>query len=119
MYAYITSNSPVKVFTISDHFVNDLRSIPGQTLSQAYFDSSEINNDRLVIAYNDEPPNKKSNSRKGHLKGVVVADERSGFWMVHSVPLYPNISSKLLTKFRFFIVLHLFIFSIIFPSFNK
>lgn len=47
---------------------------------------------RLVIAYNDEPPNKKGNPRKGHTKGLVVADERAGFWLVHSVPLFPNIT---------------------------
>lgn len=73
----------------------------GQTLSQAYFSDNDVHDDRLLVAYNDEPPNQKSNSRKGHLKGVVVADKRSGFWLVHSVPLYPNITCE------YFVVIYL------------
>lgn len=72
--------------------LNDSESTAGQTITQAYFDSNQTDGDRLMIAYNDEPPNKKGEPKYGHLKGVVVADKRSGFWLVHSVPLYPNIS---------------------------
>lgn len=75
--------------------MSDLKSTAGQTLAQAYFDRKNGTEDRLLIAYNDEPPNQKSNERRGHLKGVVVANAKSGFWLIHSVPLYPNISSKL------------------------
>lgn len=46
----------------------------------------------MVIAYNDEPPNRKGNPKKGHTKGIVVADEYTGFWLIHSVPLFPNIT---------------------------
>lgn len=66
----------------------------GQTLAQAYYDRTNDVQDRLLIAYNDEPPIGHSNDRKGHTKGVLVADAKSGFWLVHSVPLYPNITSK-------------------------
>lgn len=94
MYLFISSNSPETNWTLSGHTLNDLDSFAGQTLSQAYYDLDVVNHTRLLIAYNDEPPNRKSNSNKGHLKGVIVADERSGFWLIHSVPLYPNISSE-------------------------
>lgn len=67
-------------------------SIPGFTITQAYFNMSALRSERLVIGYNDEPPNKQSNSKKGHLKGLLVADESSGFWLIHSVPLFPNIT---------------------------
>lgn len=66
----------------------------GQTLAQAFYDSSNDVQDRLLIAYNDEPPIGTTNNNKGHTKGVLVADAKSGFWLVHSVPLYPNISSE-------------------------
>lgn len=79
---------------MSNRTLNDPQSFAGQTLSQAYYDSDVMNQSRILIAYNDEPPNSKSNPNKGHLKGVVVADDKSGFWLIHSVPLYPNISSK-------------------------
>lgn len=94
MYAYITANAATEFWTVSELTVDDLNSIPGRTVSQAYFDPSETP-DRLLVAYNDEPPNKKQSSNKGHLKGVLVADQRSGFWLVHSVPHYPNISGNL------------------------
>lgn len=72
----------------------DIDSMAGQTLKQAFFSVDQGKDDRLLVAYNDEPPNAKGNSKRGHLKGVVVADKRSGFWLIHSVPLYPNISGE-------------------------
>lgn len=92
-YMYITSNSASSQWKQSEFTLEKLESMAGQTLTQAYFDADQTKN-RLLVAYNDEPPNASGNSKKGHLKGVVVADQRSGFWLVHSVPLYPNISCK-------------------------
>lgn len=81
-------------WTLSEFTLEEIQSMAGQTLAQVYFDPKQVKEHRLLIAYNDEPPNQKGNSKYGHLKGVVVADKRSGFWLVHSVPLYPNITSK-------------------------
>ena len=39
--------------------------------------------------YNDEHPNGKTSFTLGHTKGVIAFDEKSGFWLVHSVPKYP------------------------------
>ncbi len=47
----------------------------------------------MAIAYNDEPPTERPISSDGHTKGVVVADEQSGFWLIHSVPRYPDYST--------------------------
>lgn len=95
MYFYITSNSDSSQWKLSEFSLTEIESMAGQTLSQAYFNAEK---ERLVVAYNDEPPNSKGNSKKGHLKGVVVADKRSGFWLVHSVPLYPNLTCKSFSK---------------------
>lgn len=77
---------------LSTFNLSDSESMAGQTITQAYFKSNQTDGNRLMIAYNDEPPNQKGKSKYGHLKGVVVADKRSGFWLIHSVPSYPNIS---------------------------
>lgn len=47
----------------------------------------------MVVAYNDEPPTEQPIGTAGHTKGIVVADEHSGFWLVHSVPKYPDYSA--------------------------
>lgn len=95
LYFFITSNSVSSQWSLSERTLNDSMSFAGQTLAQAYFDANQLKEDRVLVAYNDEPPNEKGNSKYGHLKGVVVADKRSGFWLVHSVPLYPNITCEL------------------------
>lgn len=94
LYYYITPNSVGSQWSLSELSLQDKENIAGHTLTQAYFDAGQLKDDRVLIAYNDEPPNAKGNSKKGHLKGVVVSDKRSGFWLVHSVPLYPNITCE-------------------------
>lgn len=47
----------------------------------------------LAVAYNDEPPGARADSSRGHTKGLLVADTKSAFWLVHSVPLYPDFST--------------------------
>lgn len=94
-YVYITSAAPNQQWTLSKFTLNESSSMAGQTLAQAYYDRTNDVQDRLLIAYNDEPPIGHANEHKGHTKGVLVADAKSGFWLVHSVPLYPNISSKI------------------------
>lgn len=45
----------------------------------------------FYILYNNEPPNGSSNSKKGHTKGIVLANSQGGIWLVHSVPHFPEI----------------------------
>ncbi|CRK97795.1 CLUMA_CG011174, isoform A [Clunio marinus] len=77
-YLFITPSS--SQWIASNNSINDEFSMPGLTLSNIYDGKSRKNN--IVMIYNDEPSN-------GHTKGVVVANDISGFWMVHSVPKYP------------------------------
>lgn len=39
--------------------------------------------------YNDEPPSSQVDMVKGHTKGVMASDTKTGFWLVHSVPHFP------------------------------
>lgn len=50
--------------------------------------------DRVAVAYNDEPPTGRPIGSDGHTKGIVVADRHSGFWLIHSVPRYPDYSTN-------------------------
>lgn len=43
----------------------------------------------MHILYNDETPAGSQSESLGHTKGVVVSDDFSGFWIIHSVPKYP------------------------------
>lgn len=79
--------SSASEWTLSQQLINESTSMPGKTLSEIYQKGSEINN--LVLMYNDEVPNGKTDGSRGHTKGVVVANDISGFWLVHSVPKFP------------------------------
>ncbi|KAK2540259.1 Dnase2b [Columba guinea] len=42
--------------------------------------------------YNDEVPKSNSNAwKRGHTKGFLLLDKSQGFWVIHSVPLFPPI----------------------------
>ncbi|XP_026808791.1 cell-death-related nuclease 7 [Rhopalosiphum maidis] len=67
------------------------KSAIGHTVSQMYTTSKTYNESIMWIVYNDEPTNGPTTFTKGHSKGIVVADNSSGFWLVHSVPLFPQL----------------------------
>lgn len=86
--------------------VNDSASMIGSTLSGLYEPSNNkvtipkpiivilvynISNqdETLYVMYNDQPPQGATSSSKGHTKGVVVANQSGGFWLIHSVPHFP------------------------------
>lgn len=84
-YLYITPETETPSWTLSELLMNDSTSMPGLTLAPAYEDD-----DTLLVMYSDQPPgDQKVSSSRGHTKGVVMADESSGFWLIHSVPNYP------------------------------
>lgn len=85
-YLYITPTSTSE-WTLSERLISDAKSMPGLTLSPIYSKSGDKEN--LHMMYNDEPPNGKTDGSRGHTKGVVLANDISGFWLIHSVPKFP------------------------------
>lgn len=45
----------------------------------------------MWVVYNDEPTNGGTSATLGHSKGMTVADNGTGFWLVHSVPKFPHL----------------------------
>lgn len=84
-YMFVTPTSNSK-WIYSRQLINESTSMPGMTLAEIYNNGDD---DNLVIMYNDDPPNEKSDGARGHTKGVVVANEFGGFWLIHSVPNFP------------------------------
>jgi len=87
-YLYITSNN-VTDWTLSELSINYTMSFLSNTLDPLY-----SNKQLLHLLYNDEPPNEKAKSTKGHTKGIIIGDNKGGIWIVHSVPLFPPPSTE-------------------------
>lgn len=89
-YVYMDKNHPS--FKMGSTGLNvNLNGAVGGTLSQIY------NADKATtgyLMYNDEDPSGSTHSSYGHTKGDVCFDDKSGFWLVHSVPRWPIYSDQ-------------------------
>ncbi|KAJ8976824.1 hypothetical protein NQ317_011820 [Molorchus minor] len=86
-YVYMTSED-YGSWKFSNISINSTESIIANTLRGLYSNKKNF----TFILYNDQPPNRKINKNKGHNKGVVMIDKsNTGFWLVHSVPHFPQI----------------------------
>uniref|UniRef100_A0A7S4UUX5 Uncharacterized protein n=1 Tax=Paramoeba aestuarina TaxID=180227 RepID=A0A7S4UUX5_9EUKA len=72
--------------------LNDTNGAMYETLQQIYDKRSEVD-DYAWFYYNDEDPTGAKHSSYGHTKGVASFNSDSGFWLIHSVPKWPNGSS--------------------------
>ena len=73
---------------ISDISINDTNSFPGKTLESIYAtDFSSKNANIGYIFYNDQAD--KVTLIRGHTKGIILFNENSAVWIVHSIPHYP------------------------------
>ncbi|XP_059848328.1 deoxyribonuclease-2-alpha [Hypanus sabinus] len=73
--------------------INDTRGAVGATLQRLYGRSAARRDDVAYVLYNDQS-SVDSNSRGGHTKGVVLLDQKQGFWLVHSTPHFPPKSTE-------------------------
>jgi len=61
------------------------------TIQQLY---TSLGDSYAYAVYNDETDESKKSSTRAHAKGVVLFGKTKGFWLIHSVPRYPNRISK-------------------------
>ncbi len=85
-YAFMTNKNPE--WTLSNLSINDTNSFPGRTLETLY-KTNFSNNDSNIgyILYNDQAD--QVTLIKGHTKGVILFNENSAVWIVHSIPHFP------------------------------
>ncbi|XP_051898075.1 deoxyribonuclease-2-alpha [Pristis pectinata] len=67
--------------------INDTRGAVGSTLQQLY--ARPRSDEVAYVLYNDQS-SVDSSSYGGHTKGVVLLDQKQGFWLVHSTPHFPQ-----------------------------
>eukprot|EP00602_Paraphysomonas_sp_CaronLab_P006100 CAMPEP_0185020602 /NCGR_PEP_ID=MMETSP1103-20130426/3215_1 /TAXON_ID=36769 /ORGANISM="Paraphysomonas bandaiensis, Strain Caron Lab Isolate" /LENGTH=645 /DNA_ID=CAMNT_0027551601 /DNA_START=313 /DNA_END=2250 /DNA_ORIENTATION=- len=64
------------------------------TVSQLYDSNLDMNNVAYAL-YNDDPPPPEgtASSTYAHSKGVILTNDKQGFWLIHSKPNWPNARS--------------------------
>lgn len=85
-YAYIDSKGTKLVVPSTN--LNSSASPLQATLKAMY--ASHNAADTAWALFNDEWPSGKTTSTYAHMKGVMFFDENSGFYLLHSVPRFPN-----------------------------
>ncbi|VDM71534.1 unnamed protein product [Strongylus vulgaris] len=98
VYKPPASKSPIRFYymdpnhrnwTLAPFSIESDQSAVGATLKDFYRHDQE----HFVFAYNDDSPSGSVDSYRGHSKGVVVFDQESGFWIIHSVPNFPAVGT--------------------------
>uniref|UniRef100_A0A147BGZ2 Putative deoxyribonuclease ii n=1 Tax=Ixodes ricinus TaxID=34613 RepID=A0A147BGZ2_IXORI len=91
-YVYVDSNTP----TSTSYWTLSPKSIfqDGNPLANTILPlTSKTKPKNLAFAvYNDQVPASKDLNRtsNGHTKGLIVFDEQTGIWIIHSVPKFPE-----------------------------
>ncbi|CAF0971477.1 unnamed protein product [Rotaria sp. Silwood1] len=90
-YIYLDSSSSLDKWQFSLQSIDSPLSLTGLTLEPLY-----KLKEYSYIFYNDQPPNMSVSLVYGHSKGVLAFDDNTqkGFWLVHSVPHFPQIIEK-------------------------
>ncbi|NXW77730.1 DNS2B protein, partial [Hirundo rustica] len=97
-YLYMDALAPQ--WQLGKYLINMTQGALGRTLQQLYetYKSKAsdfpflLTNTTAYAIYNDETPVSDSKgSKHGHTKGFLFLDKSQGFWVIHSVPLFPPI----------------------------
>ena len=89
MYMDSNDNNDWQVGNIS---LNETEQALFYTTEQIYENSTELQKGYLL--YNDElPKSDDKSSNHGHTKGIVNFDKEGGYWLVHSLPKFPDKTS--------------------------
>ncbi|XP_066910256.1 plancitoxin-1-like [Clytia hemisphaerica] len=89
-YAYLDSKN--MDFNLSPVNITSPESVAGLTLNQVYdaYKNGKSPSDQAHVFYNDANPEGHEYFTHGHTKGAMAFDQETGFWMVHSVPHFPD-----------------------------
>uniref|UniRef100_A0A914VRK1 Deoxyribonuclease II n=1 Tax=Plectus sambesii TaxID=2011161 RepID=A0A914VRK1_9BILA len=85
-YLYLDSRNIF--WTFGSNSINSSQCALGRTVGQIY--SSKADPEIFRLLYNDAHPKNKSDSYRGHTKGVLLFDTSAGYWLMHSVPQFPS-----------------------------
>lgn len=90
-YIYLDSSSSLDKWRFSTQSIDTPLSLTGLTLGPLY-----QNKEYSYVFYNDQPPNMPVSLVYGHSKGVLAFEDttQTGFWLVHSVPHFPQVIEK-------------------------
>ncbi|XP_050517926.1 plancitoxin-1 isoform X3 [Diabrotica virgifera virgifera] len=88
-HIYLTSTNS-STWTFSKRSIGDNSSLIGNTLHDFYYNRTNLS----YILYNNEPPNHPHSAAKGHTKGLVISNAAGGYWLIHSVPKFPEVGNS-------------------------
>ncbi|XP_042201670.1 deoxyribonuclease-2-alpha-like, partial [Callorhinchus milii] len=86
--SYMYQDSTTKGWKPGNYLINNTQGAVGRTLTQVYKQRQAQNQETAYVLYNDQST-KHSESNYGHTKGVILLDQKQGFWLVHSTPHFP------------------------------
>ena len=89
-FGYLYMDANTGGFITSKFSAADKSSSMGATLQQVYGNAKQQAGSLAYVFYNDENPDGKEFFDYGHSKGALAFNTEGGFWLVHSVPKYPN-----------------------------
>nr|UOI85653.1 deoxyribonuclease 2-2 [Dugesia japonica] len=86
--SFVYLSPKIKSWKLSEKNLSSEANMIGLTIKQTF---NSIQSNSFYAYYNDEPAKKFNNFfERGHLKGVISFDNANGFWLVHSVPVFPT-----------------------------